>query len=240
MAAIQVDDRSRHWVARSFYLIMAFVLTALVVLGFSNTVPSDFTAPGFPIFLWVHGAVFTTWMLLFVAQPALILRGSLTLHRTLGWFGAVLALAMVGLALVAILAALLSDHVPPFYPHRLFLIRGVMGISVFAGLVIGGIAQRKRGEWHKRLMLCASIVVIAPGLERALPIPAMGPNWPYMTDALIMVLALVGPAVDLIVRRRIHPAYLWGVGAILVGQLIVDVLAPSPLAPLLLHLIGAH
>ncbi len=240
MLAAELGGSPRAVVKRRFYLIMALVLTAIVALGFSNTIPYDFKTPGFPPFLVVHGVVFATWMLLFVAQPALVMQGSLALHRKLGWFGAGLAVAMVGLATVAILGALLSDHVPPFYPHRLFLVRGIMGISVFAGLVIAGIAQRRRGEWHKRLMLCASIVVIGPGLERALPIPDMGPNWPYIVDALIMLLALAGPVVDLVSRRRVHPAYLWGVGAILFGQLFVDVVTPSPLAPALLHLLGAH
>ena len=225
---------------RRFYLVMALVLTAIVAFGFSHTIPGDLASPGFPPFLVVHGVVFATWMLLFIAQPALVSRGALGLHRRLGWFGAGLAVAMVALAAGAILAALFADHVPPFYPHGLFLARGFFGLLVFAGLVIAGIVQRRRAEWHKRLMLCASIVVIAPGLERALPIPDMGPNWPYIADGLILALAAAGPIVDLVTRRRIHPAYVWGVGAILSGQIAVDLIAASPLAPTLLHLIGAH
>jgi len=147
---------------------------------------------------------------------------------------------MVLLATGAILGALLADHVPPFYPHGLFIVRGFFGLFVFAGLVIAGIVQRRRAEWRKRLMLCASIVVIAPGLERALPIPDMGPNWPSMTDGLILVLAAAGPIVDLVTRRKIHPAYVWGVGAILFAQIAVDLITASPLAPALLHLVGAH
>jgi hypothetical protein len=89
-------------------------------------------------------------------------------------------------------------------------------------------------------MLCASIAVIVPGIERALPIPLLGAAWPYAADATIDLLALAGPANDLLTRGRIHPACLWGIGAIVAGQLIVDLLAPSPIATILLHLVGAH
>jgi hypothetical protein len=89
-------------------------------------------------------------------------------------------------------------------------------------------------------MLCASIAVISPGLERALPIPLLGAAWPFVADGVIDALALIGPVVDLATRRRIHPAYFWGVGAIVLGQLTVDALAPTPVASGLLHILGVH
>ncbi len=225
-------------VGRSFYLVMSLVLAAIVTYGFSHTVPGDFADPGLPPLLWLHAAVFVAWVLLFVAQPSFVARGSIALHRRLGWIGAGLAAAMVAMGGMAILFALRADTIPPFYPHGLFLTRGVIGLAVFAGLVAAGVAQRRRAEWHKRLMLCAAIVVILPGLERALPIPLIGPAWPFVVDGLAVLIALAGPACDLVVRRRIHPAYLWGVGTIVAGQGLVDALAPSPLATSALRMLG--
>ena len=223
-----------------FYIIMAVLLTAIVTFGFSNTVPGDLAAPGFPVFLVIHGLVFFAWMLLFIVQPTLAARGSLALHRRLGWLGAGGAVAMVVLACGAILLALWSAHLPPFYPPALFIFRGFTALAVFSGLVIAAIRFRRQPQWHKRLMVSASIIIMVPGLERALPVPAMGPSWYYIVDALILGLAAIGPATDLWVRRRIHPAYFWGFGAILAGQIFVDVLVPSPLAPSVVRMVAGQ
>lgn len=45
----------------------------------------------------------------------------------------------------------------------------LLGILVFASLVAGDIILRKRTEWHKRLMRCATISILGPGLSRLLP-----------------------------------------------------------------------
>lgn len=232
--------RRQPLVGRWFYLFMSLLLVAIVVFGFSHTVGFDLAAPDFPVMLMVHAGVFTAWIVLFVAQPALVVRGSLRLHRRLGWMGAGLAVAMVVSGLGAVMMALWTDHVPEFYPHGLFLARGVLSMALFGGLVEAGVVLRRRGEWHKRLMLCASIVVMVPGLERGMPIPLFGAVWPVVVDGVVDLLALAGPAVDLLVRGWVHPAYLWGVGAIVGTQMVVDAVAFSPLAPMLLRAVGAH
>jgi hypothetical protein len=45
--------------------------------------------------------------------------------------------------------------------------------------------------------------------------------------------------VDLLTRRRIHPAYLYGIAAILCGQAITDILAPAAFLTPILHALGA-
>ncbi len=225
---------SRRAPDRAFYILMSVLLGGIAVAGFSRTIPGDFTAPGFPPLLWLHAAVFTSWVVLFVAQPALVAGGSMRLHRRLGWVGAGLACAMVALGGAAVLLGLWADAVPPFYPHGLFLVRGAIGLALFGGLVAAGVLNRRRPEWHKRLLLCASIVVVLPGLERAMPLDLFGSNWPFAVDAVVDIIVLIGPCVDLISRRRIHPAYLWGVGAILAGQVVTYAVAPSSLATTLL------
>jgi len=224
----------------SVYVIMSIALVALVVFGFSHTVPDDLSTPGFPPFLAVHGAVFAAWMLLFVAQPALVAAGKTSLHRKLGWFGLAIAVAMVGLGGYAILFGLWSGQLPPFYPHGLFLIRGMIGLATFFGLVIAAIANRRRPEWHKRLLLCATVVVTLPALERSLPIPLFGAGWPFVVDGIVDTILLIGPVVDLITRRRLHPAYIFGVAAVVLGQVTTDIVAPSPIATALLRALGTH
>ncbi len=222
-----------------FYLAMSVLLAGLAVAGFSRTVPGDFRAPGLPWLLWLHAAVFGAWLILSVAQPVLVRHGSRRLHRRLGWAGVVLACAMVGLGAAAVLLALRAGAVPPFYPHGLFLMRGAIGLLLFAGLVAGGAASRRRAGWHKRLMLCASLVVVLPGLERAMPLQLFGSRWPFAVDGVLDTIALAGPAADLIARGRVHPAYLWASGCIVAGQIAVYMLATSAAAAGLLTAVGA-
>ncbi len=234
-----LSQASQRRVRPDFFVVMSIALVALVVFGFSHTVPDDLATPGFPVFLAVHGTVFAAWMLLFVVQPALVAAGAIGVHRKLGWLGLAIALAMVGLGGLAVWFGLVTGHLPPFYPHGLFLFRGAIGLAVFLGLVIAAIVARRKPQWHKRLLLCATIVVTVPALERSLPLPLFGPTWPFIVDGVADTMLLIGPIVDLITRKRVHPAYLLGVGVVVFGQAATDLLAPSPLATLMLHAIGA-
>ncbi len=228
MATLDLGARPSGKTERRFYVWMALVLAAVIVAGFSTTVPGDFQAPGIPLLLHLHGAVFTLWVLLFVAQPAFIANGSARLHRQLGWVGVGLASAMVVMGLTATLIALRIGMVPPFFPHPAFLALNTINILTFGGLISGAIALRRRAEWHKRLMLCATASILGPALGRLLPMGAFGPAAPLIMFAAIDLFALAGPAFDLITTRRIHPAYLWGVGVVVLSQAIIIGLAGAP------------
>ena len=73
-----------------------------------------------------------------------------------------------------------------------------------------------------------------------MPIPKLGPHCYVVVDAVIDVIALAGPCVDLAAHRRIHPAYWWGVGAIFLCQLTVDAAASSSLVTALLRGLGTR
>ena len=59
-----------------------------------------------PLSMWVgfHGALFTAWLLLFLAQTLLVGRGRLSAHRSLGYVGAAVALLMIGSGYVTAVA----------------------------------------------------------------------------------------------------------------------------------------
>jgi drug/metabolite transporter (DMT)-like permease len=225
-------------VGRPFYLIISLVMAAVIVFGFAHTVPRDFTrTPALPILFHVHGAVFTLWVMLFVAQPAFIARGSVALHRKVGMIGAGVAAAMVVMGISATVYAVHEGFVPDFFPPRLFLVMNLLNVATFATLVTAGIAMRRRAEWHKRLMLCASVAILGPALGRMLPMAAMGKAAPAVMFAIILMFAFAGVVADLIIRRRVHPAYYWAIGAIVLSIVLIPVLAFSPPAGALLHLI---
>lgn len=240
MTSMGIAASRTRTVGRSFYLVMSLLMAGVIVGGFSKTVPGDFTSdPALPFLLHVHGAVFTLWVLLFVAQPAFIARGSLALHRRIGWLGAVLAAAMLVMGITATLYAVRFGLIPSFFPPPIFLTMNLIGIVVFAGLVGAGIAFRRRAEWHKRLMLCATISILGPGLGRLLPMGSFGAAAPLVMFGVIALFAFAGPVMDLLTRRRVHPAYYWGVASILLSMVVIGPLAFSPPGLALLEVVKA-
>jgi len=230
LITVEETRTSPRATGQPFYLFMSLLLAGITALGFSHTVPTDLAPPGLPVLLKFHAAIFFSWVVLFIAQPSLVVSGNIAMHRRLGWFGLALACAMVGIGTAAILLALRADSLPPFYPPGLFFVRGIAGLAGFAALIAFAILRRRRPDWHKRLMLCAAILIVVPGLERSMPVFLFGPHWYVIVDAVVLAIALIGPSLDFFSRRRIHPAYLYGVGAILIIQATTDLLAPTPFA----------
>jgi hypothetical protein len=228
MATLEIGRRPAE-VGRIFYLGWALTMAAVFVAGFSQTVPGDFApTPGLPLLLHLHGAVFTCWVGLIIVQPSLVVAGDVRRHRQLGMAGAALAAAMVVMGIAATVFSISHHRVPSFFPPGVFLVMNALGILVFGGLVAAGVALRGRPEWHKRLMLCATAAILGPGLGRFLPMPAFGAAAPLVMFAVNDAILLAGPAADLVVRRRIHPAYLWGVAAVLLMEVLIGPLAFSP------------
>jgi hypothetical protein len=77
-------------------------------------------------------------------------------------------------------------------------------------------------------------------LGRLLPMGSFGQAAPLVMFAAILAFALAGPIVDLVVRKRVHAAYAWGVGAIVLSNLLIAPLAFSPPALALLKLVRGH
>ena len=88
---------------------------------------------------------------------------------------------------------------------------------------------RRRAERHKRLMLCAAVSILGPGLGRLLPMYSFGAGAPLVMFAAIAAFALAGPLTDLLVRKKIHPSSYWGVAAVLVSMVIIPPVAFSPI-----------
>ncbi len=238
MATIGIEGRSAQGTGRRFYLIMSLLMAGVIVGGFAQTVPEDFThRPGLPLLLHIHGAVFTLWVLLFVAQPAFIARGSVRLHRRIGYLGAGLAVAMVVMGPAATFFSIRAHMVPSFFPVGVFLVMNALAILVFGGIVAAGIAKRRDAEWHKRLMLSATVSILGPGMGRLLPMDQFGAFAPLVMFAALTVFAFAGPVADLITRKKIHPAYYWAVGAILLSEVLIGPLAFAPPTQALIHLL---
>ena len=225
--------------ARYFYLAAAIGLAALVFFGFAQTYPTSLASnPGLPWPIHLHAAVFAAWVLLFVAQPALVVGGSVRLHRRLGWIGAGLACAMVVMGFVAVSAALRDNFVPDGLPRGIFVIGNLLSVLIFGGLVAAAIAKRRQPQWHKRLMICAMTLILSQALGRILPMGSIGDAAPAVLFAVVIAIALIGPLVDFVNLGRVHRAYFWGVGALLLFVVLTPVLGFSPIVPPIVRALG--
>ena len=65
--------------------------------------------PPRPLLLWSHGTVLSAWIVLFIAQSALVRVRKVTVHRALGWFGAALAATMVVSGLIVTVVMMRFD-----------------------------------------------------------------------------------------------------------------------------------
>ncbi len=215
-------------VGRGFYLGLSVLMVLVLLAGFSQTVPGDLTPPGLPLPFVAHALVFGGWVLLIILQPALVATGQIKRHRQVGLVGAGVAAAMVVMGVTATILAYPYHRVPAFFPGGVFLVMNILGILVFGGLVGTAIALRRQPDWHKRLMICATASILGPGLGRFLPMDAFGAVAPLVMFGVQDAILLIGPAADLVVRRRVHPAYLWGFAAVIFSQVAIGPLAFSP------------
>ena len=83
---------------RKFFSGMALAALLTVVAGFAPSYffKSHFGGPQLAPLLHVHGALFTAWMVLFLAQALLVTARRTDLHRRLGVAGFLLAVASKG------------------------------------------------------------------------------------------------------------------------------------------------
>jgi hypothetical protein len=207
---------------RLFFTGMALASALILFLGF---LPSYFhrsaELPSLTPLYQLHGALFTAWIALLVAQTALVAGRRTDIHRTLGVAGAVLAAVVFVVGVAVSVETLRREGEVKFFAIPLG------DIIVFGALVSAAVVQRLRSETHKRLMLLATISLLTAAVARFLRQVGMGgaPNLFFGTDVFVLALVLY----DLASRGRVHPATLWG-GALVVGfkPLLFYVLSGTP------------
>jgi hypothetical protein len=207
---------------RLFFVVMAAAVIVAVFAGFAPTfyLRGSFTQTRpMSVLLHVHGIVFSAWVSLFLVQTLLIERGSRRLHQRLGWVGAGIAAAMVILVTAAVIEQLRRAN--GFPPPPLALALSAFDIIVFAMLVGAALYYRRRSDWHKRLMLSASILLLgAPMFRVVIHVIGTADMAKVSIASTLLVDAFFLPcfAYDLLTRRRIHPAYLVAFVLILLDQ----------------------
>jgi hypothetical protein len=207
---------------------MSVGILVAVFVGFARTyyLRPQFQSTALPFYLHVHGAVFSAWIALFVAQTSLVAARRTDVHRRLGLAGAALAAVMIVAALTAAIVSGRRNVAAGFETEALaFLTTPLSSMAVFLTLVAAALYYRRRPETHKRLMLLATISIIDAATARW-PIAFVATSsWAYYALADVFVVAAL--AYDAVWRRSIHPAYIWGGLLMVVAQVLRDVVGKT-------------
>jgi hypothetical protein len=200
----QLTRRSREHL---FFWGMSVLMALVVFVGFARTYflggyfhAKPLAAP----IVHIHGAVFTSWILLLVMQTSLAASGNIKIHRRLGLIGLGLAPLVVVLgAAVAIEMLRRLGGTLNFDALGIFAV-ALSEITGFAVPIFFAFRLRRRPDFHKRLILVGTIAMMTAGFGRwpvkfllHQPLPAMGATF----TLLLLVFAY-----DLLSLRRIHRA----------------------------------
>lgn len=241
---VLLDDKDTHAIAtpqaRYFYFYMALACVAVAFLGFAPTywVPmaSGKLAP-MPV-VHFHGLLFFAWTLYFAFQSWLAASGQIARHRTIGMIGVSLATAMTIFGfLVAVNVMKRSAALGLTDEGIAFAIVPLSGIAFFAVVFTLAIANVRRPEIHKRLMLLAGISLLDAAVARwfltflAPPGPLGPPPVPVtIAPALVAYLLLVAAIVfDWRTRGRPHPVYVYGGITLVAVKLLNWPISTTPL-----------
>jgi hypothetical protein len=219
---------SRAGVSESFYLVMAAVMSVTIFAGFALNLAMGRSTFAVPAVYHVHAGIFFGWVALYMAQAWSITTGRVELHRSLGRLGYLWAPVMVAMGFTIMVASMRRTGGPFFFDQNEFIVSNTMLLVLFAVLAITALRRQRYTGWHRRLLLVAMSILTGPGLGRLLPMPLLIPNAWRIMMAITLIWPAIGVVRDLRREGRIHPAYLWGMGAIVAVQIVADLIAYSP------------
>ncbi|PSJ43614.1 hypothetical protein C7I55_01580 [Sphingomonas deserti] len=209
--------------------MLAIAMALTVVAGFSLQLAMGRSSFASPVHVHLHALLFFGWVTLYVAQNVLVTRGTLALHRRLGWIGAAWAAAMVGVGIYTTANMVRNGTAPFFFEPAYFLVMNSLSVLCFAGLTAAAIILRRRTDWHRRLHVCGMAMLTGPAFGRLLPMPLLIPHAGSAVFAALMLWPAIGIAADLRRRGRVHPAWWWGIGAMFATQAAMTLIAHNPL-----------
>ena len=219
----------RRQTDRVFFTGMGVLLAVAVFIGFS---PSYFlrsvTLPALTPLYHLHGALFTAWMALFIAQTSLVAGYRTDLHRRLGVVGAILAVCVFVVGVAVSIETLRrgvggrTDSDP-----RYFLAIPIADIVAFGVLVAAAIVLRRHLAAHKRLMLLATISLVTAAVGRtAAQLHVAGPVALFLgTDIFVVMVILY----DLFSLGRVHSATLFGAAMVGIFKPLLFSISGTPL-----------
>ena len=221
-----------------FHTLAAALIAAIIDAGFARTYYFAFLigAPPLTWLMHLHGLTFTAWLVLHFVQARLIAKHRYDLHRYFGAAGAFIGLGMIVLGAIAWHGALVRGRAPNGRDPFAFSAVSAITLLEFALFLGTALWMRRNREWHKRLMLLASISIIGPPLARISRWPVFGGYEDARIPFAGLVILISALAVyDLVRSRRIHPATAIAGVICVASTAAASIFATSGVAQTLVH-----
>ena len=187
---------------RQAYFGVALLIAGIVAWGFWGTYYSQPLARAdLPAIVHVHAAVFSIWVLVLLAQAAVVVAGNVRLHRQIGTAGMIYGAAVFSVGLLVSVGAPVLRVRAAFYPLEVggvIALYNLTDMLLFGAFLALAFAYRDRPELHKRWIIAATAALCGAALGRVVP----GGTPQYLLLWLSPLLAMIG--VDLVARRRVH------------------------------------
>ena len=228
MATVAIETGAGARGNTRFFTIMAFVMSFIIVAGFSLNIAMGRSSFAVPLAYHIHAVVFMAWIGIYLAQHVTASTGNWPLHAKFGKLAYLWVPLMVVFGTVVMVVVARRTGGPFFFHVSEFLWSNIMTLWCFGGLAWWALMRRRYAGWHRRLMLCAMAILTGPGLGRLLPLPLMIPNAWTITVMVTMIFPVIGMIADKRTQGRVHPAYWWGLGIYAGVFLLSLALAYSP------------
>lgn len=213
--------------ADNFFRTLAIAMALTVVIGFSVQYLAGRSSFAARPLVHLHGLAFMGWVGLFVTQAWLATHGPISLHRRLGWIGAGWIVVLLVMGSWISIDVTQRGTAPFFFQPQNFLIANPLSAIVFAALAWSAIRMRRQTDWHMRLHICAMTAIIGPAFGRLLPMPLLIPYAFECAGIAGLVFPLVGMIRDRRKYGQVHPAWWWGIAAILAVIPVSHIIANS-------------
>jgi hypothetical protein len=150
---------------RQFYISLGLFMGLLAIVGFWPSYFGPLTGGTLaaPAIIHWHAAIFTGWLVLFLAQVTFAATGNLKLHLNLGRIG-------IGYAVVLIIVGLMtgvvrSRETDGTADTGLFF-AATSDMVIFSCFFLLAVVNRKKPEIHRRAMLVAATMLLVAAVGR--------------------------------------------------------------------------
>jgi hypothetical protein len=197
-----------------FQAVAVAALGAAVFVGFAKTYYFRIFFDMKPLAqaAHLHGIIATVWIALHYVQARLVAAHRVDIHRRLGIVAACVAVLLAVQAATFAIGNAAAGHAPPGRDPLQFMSVSLGTTAMFTLFVGSALALRRQREWHKRLMLLATMTLLMPAMGR-LDTQIMQPlGLPRLILAPAVTFAFVAWVCAHDWRRfgRVHPAYIVG------------------------------
>lgn len=204
----------------SFFFKYNLLISVIVFLGFGgNILLRSETVIDVSIALILHGLFMFAWYALIVIQTRLIAKGNFKLHMALGQASVAVVLGIIISGIVITVISYQTRKDIGIVALNLLI---VIDLMLLYGL---GLANRKKGAYHKRYMTFASLAMMLPALARVTSVINVND---FISLPFLILLAIVPLIYDYRTLKKIHRATWIGFLVLFLGTITSIVLISTP------------